>query len=340
MDVTTLFDEFEKLPPISQKTLYDLIYPVVKSSSNRIGDYIGTIREIRFSHGMVCPHCGSVHVIGHGKYRSRQRYKCKDCSKTFNDVSCSPMAGTHYPQKWGEYLQFIAEGTTLPKIARTLDISLSTAFYWRHKVLNSLRSMDVDTLSGIVESDETFFSESFKGKNQCKSRDPHHRGEKSQYRGLSREKTCVLVAMDRAGHILSQNAGMGIITGQRINELMGEYITQESVLCTDSAQNYKKFAKLRGLECKQVNASKKKHVVEKIYHIQHVNNYHGRLKRWIDLHFNGVATKYMDNYLFWHRFLELSKAMDKTEFKKNLLTHVLAIPKTTTVKDIRPVKTA
>ena len=340
MDITTIFGEFEQLTPTDQERLYDLIYPVVKSSSNQIGDYIEAIREIRFSHGMVCPHCGSVHVIGHGRYRSRQRYKCKDCGKTFNDVSCSPMAGTHYPQKWGEYLQFMAEGTTLSKIAKALNISLSTAFYWRHKVLNSLRSMNMDTLSGIVESDETFFSESFKGKNQCKSRKPHHRGEKSQYRGLSREKTCVLVAMDRSGHIFSRNAGMGAITGQRINELMGKYITQDSVLCTDSAKNYKKFADLRGLECKQVNASKKKHVVEKIYHIQHVNNYHGRLKKWINQHFNGVATKYMDNYLFWYRFLELSKTMDKAEFKKSLLTHVLAIPKATTVKNIRSVKAA
>jgi transposase-like protein len=209
MDLNTLFDEFEKLSPYSQKMLYDLIYPVVKNSSNRVGDYIEAIRETRFAHGMFCPYCKGTHVVGHGKYRSRQRYKCKDCGKTFNDVSCSPMAGTHYPQKWGEYLQFIAEGTTLPKISKILEISLSTAFYWRHKVLNSLRAMSIDPLSGIVESDETYFSKSFKGKNQCKRKDPHHRGEKSEYRGISREKNCVLVAMDRAGHLIRRNAGRG-----------------------------------------------------------------------------------------------------------------------------------
>ncbi len=27
--------------------------------------------------------------------------------------------------------------------------------------------------------------------------------------------------------------------------------------------------------------------------------------------FQGVATKYLDNYLFWHRFLELNKKMPK-----------------------------
>lgn len=141
MDINTLFDEFQKLSPVVQNMFFNLIYPLVKNSSDRVNDYIETIRETRFSKDTFCPH-----------HRSRQRYKCKDCGKTFNNVSCSPMAGTHYPKKWAKYFQFISEGTTLPKIAKALNISISTAFYWRHKVLNSLRSMDIEQLSGIIES--------------------------------------------------------------------------------------------------------------------------------------------------------------------------------------------
>ena len=37
-----------------------------------------------------------------------------------------------------------------------------------------------------------------------------------------------------------------------------------------------------------------------IYHIQSVNNYDSRLKTWMR-RFNGVATKYLDSYLGWHR---------------------------------------
>lgn len=33
-----------------------------------------------------------------------------------------------------------------------------------------------------------------------------------------------------------------------------------------------------------------------LYHIQNVNSYHSKLKRWIQ-RFNGVATKYLYNYL-------------------------------------------
>ena len=37
-----------------------------------------------------------------------------------------------------------------------------------------------------------------------------------------------------------------------------------------------------------------------VYHIQNVNNYDSRLKGWMR-RFNGVATRYLDSYLGWHR---------------------------------------
>lgn len=52
----------------------------------------------------------------------------------------------------------------MPKIAERLKIHISTAFYWRHKILNALGSLGFHQLQGIVESDETFFRESMKGR--------------------------------------------------------------------------------------------------------------------------------------------------------------------------------
>lgn len=64
-------------------------------------DYIGesglvliqqkTIRETRFNEGLGCVHCGSVKVKRNGKYRSRQRYLCRDCGKSFNDLTNTPI---------------------------------------------------------------------------------------------------------------------------------------------------------------------------------------------------------------------------------------------------------
>ena len=340
MSITSVIDDFDKLNNYEQKKVYDIIYSAVNNSSNKVSDYLTEIREARFAKGTYCPHCKGTQIIGHGKYRSRQRYKCKDCGKTFNDPSCSPMAGTHYPDKWGKYIKFVSMGTTLPKIVKELKISLSTAFYWRHKVINSLRTLGVEQLSGIVESDETFFLESMKGKQPVTNRKPHKRGAKSKFRGISHEQVCVLVAMDRNGHMLSQKAGMGRVTAKQIDAVIGNNIAPDSMLCSDSARNYIYYAKLKGLKHETVNIRQKKYVVKDLYHIQHVNSYHERIGTWINRHFRGVSTKHIDNYLYWHRFLELHKSLDKNELKKTLLTQVLATNKATTVKDLRPKKIA
>lgn len=53
-------------------------------------------------------------------------------------------------------------------------------------------------------------------------------------------------------------------------------------------------------------------VIEKVFHIQNVNAYHSRLKNWMD-HFHDVATKYLDHYLGWFRYLDTSENPNKNE---------------------------
>jgi len=86
----------------------------------------------------------------------------------------------------------------------------------------------------------------------------------------------------------------------------GKYIHPSALLCTDTATNYKKFAKIKGLKHETINERLKQRVKKGIYHIQHVNKFHNRLKAWM-VRFQRVATKYLDNYLYWFRWLDLGK---------------------------------
>lgn len=54
-------------------------------------------------------------------------------------------------------------------------------------------------VEGIVEVDETFFLESFKGQ-QGLPRPPWHRGSKGRTRGTGPDYIPVMVVQDRAGH--------------------------------------------------------------------------------------------------------------------------------------------
>lgn len=338
MDLPKLVAEIKRLPERDKSTLYEVLYSLVKKSSNNISDYIKEIREQRFAIKPHCPHCGSPHIVGYGKYRGRQRYMCKDCGKTYNDLSASPLAGTHYPEKWPEFIELMLQGAVLKKVAEALDIHISTAFYWRHKVLNALSAFVPGNLAGIIESDEKFILESNKGRNQVRrygKRDARQRGGKASLRGISREQVCVITAMDRNGEIISKTAGRGRVSAKMIAAAIGSYIPKDAILCTDAAKNYTLFAKATGLKHYKVNGSKRQYVIDKVYHIQHVNSYHSRLEEWINRHFKGVATKYMDRYLAWQRFIELHRGFDKVALKKELLTMIFKPDCIVTVEGLR-----
>ncbi|SCC38711.1 Uncharacterized protein BW664_03155 [Bacillus mycoides] len=253
-----------------------------------------TIREMRFKEGLGCVHCGSVKVKRNGKYRDRQRYLCRDCGKSFNDLSNTPISGTRYLGKWSKYFQMMVEGY-------------------------SLRSMGFQMLNGIIESDETFFKESLKGRRGL-DRKPKKRGGRDKKRGISNLKIAVVVAQDRNGQVIAQKAGTGRVRAEEIDAVIGCYIDPSSLLCTDTATNYKKFALIKALKHEPINLSKEGYVKKGIYHLQNVNNYHKRLTGWMN-RFQGVATKYLDNYLYWFNFLQQSKKLaEKEQINQMLLS--------------------
>jgi hypothetical protein len=98
---------------------------------------------------------------------------------------------------------------------------------------------------------------------------------------------------------------------------MDNRIAETTILCSDSHVSYKGYAVDRGLEHHAIRVDLKQYVKQKIYHLQHVNNIDSRLKKWIQNDFNGVSTKYLQNYLNWFRSKELLKTSQNftEEFK-------------------------
>lgn len=63
-----------------------------------------------------------------------------------------------------------------------------------------------------------------------------------------------------------------------------------------------------------INAGKE-HISKGIYHVQNVNTYGSRLKRWM-VRFHGVFTKHLDSYLGWMRILDSQKGLNADAFLK------------------------
>lgn len=174
--------------------LKDNLYP----SSQAIGQVVEELRETKFSSGLACPHCNDNLVVKNGKFNGRQRYLCRSCKHTFNDFTNTPMQRTLMPEKWLQYLELMFKGFSLGAAAVEIGgVTHVTLFYWRHKILNALKHLDVDSFEGITEMDETYFPYSEKGHKGITWRKPRHRGGKAKKRGISKEQVGVLVICDR-----------------------------------------------------------------------------------------------------------------------------------------------
>lgn len=259
--------------------------------------------ETRYSDGFYCPHCGSVEVIKSGMQTGKQRYKCKCCKKTYNDNFQTLIYWSKSEiEKWCEYAECMINGFSIRKCAKILDISIPTSFSWRHKILQCARlNLGVGDVSGIVEADETFFSESFKG-SKILPRTPHKRGKSGKKRGISNEKICVFTAKDRDAGLIIEPLCKGRMTSNQLEQLFKGHIEKNSILCTDSHKSYIQLENSLTLTHIQIEPKK---YTNGIYHIQHINSLHSGLKGWME-RFHGVATKYLDNYMHWFKWLEKS----------------------------------
>jgi len=61
-----------------------------------------TVRDLRWPDGITCPHCDAMLIVKDGKDETqphRQRYHCRACSRRFDDLTGTVLAGHHRPLK-------------------------------------------------------------------------------------------------------------------------------------------------------------------------------------------------------------------------------------------------
>lgn len=265
-----------------------------------------------------CPRCGSPHIQRWGRASGLQRYKCKDdlCGATFNPLTGTPFARLRQRSKWLDNLEGIQDGLSITKLSHKLDVARTTAFRWRHRFLKAPTERRPTEVSGIVEADETFFVESFKGNQTIHNRPSRKRGGEGSKTSRD-DKITVLLVKDRSGritdYVLDEHSSDAII------EKLEPIVSKDAILCSDGAHAYKAFAQKHEITHHRLITLDNNRVIGKEFHIQNVNGYTGRLKTWMQ-RFHGVGTAYLPNYLGWRRFLESGGSEVK---KKEALSMVL-----------------
>ena len=165
---------------------------------SRQEDALGTTSVERVA-AQGCPHCAGREVVGWGRSHGLLRFRCKSCGRTFNALTKTPMAHLRKKEKWLDHARAMIEGKTLAKTASLCGVHPTTAFRWRHRFLRAPASDKPRGLRGIVEADETFILESFKGRRSDLPRRARKRGGTARHPGLHQDNIPILVARDRNG---------------------------------------------------------------------------------------------------------------------------------------------
>ena len=274
----------------------------------------------RFKEGLKCPRCGDSHLNKNGITNGRQRYICKNCKRTFDERTLSPLSNTKLSlEKWIKYCKFMVQGGSIRECAKEVSVSVPTSFFMRHRILDVMNLyLKDEILEGVVETELCYLNESFKGARiseyyfstfDKRKAENHHfvynriPSIENSMKNVKQNQICINTAIDRKGNILTRivDNNFPIIHKREPKNIVSFFevkVKPNVILCTHRLQDYMKVARNLNLKMVKVSMGSKK----RIYSIRNVSTYNRKLRKWIK-NFNGVATKYLNNYLSWFKFL-------------------------------------
>jgi len=165
-------------------------------------DCLDYLFQIRWPSGFICPYCGEKEVWVTG----RGLFMCKQCNKQISVTSGTIFHRSHKPLTlWFHAIWHITTqkyGANALGLKRMLGLgSYNTAWQWLHKLRRAMVRPDRDSLSGVVEVDETYVG-----------------GKKHGKRGRGADgKMIVMVAVEDKG-----DAGIGRIRLRYVSDASAE----------------------------------------------------------------------------------------------------------------------
>ena len=255
-----------------------------------------------------CPHCQSTHFVKNGKDCGNQRYLCRDCKKSFVEQTGTILYGTQKDiEVWEKYIHCMIEKYPLRKCAAICGISLDTTIVRRKKNLDARQNMMNEVeLDGVVQADETYSTVSYKGNHKSFKlpRPSHKRGTRATKRGISKEQVCVPCGINLDGKSVARISNLGKPSLKDLQKVLNGRVAKDSLFVTYSLRPYQKL--LLDMNLSHMRIPRGKRTVG-TFNIQTINSYHSLLKNMIVHRFKGVATKYLNNYLVYHNFVNFAK---------------------------------
>ena len=107
----------------------------------------------------------SISVVKNGSKGGRQRYKCKDCKKSFGDTYGTVLYKSKLSiEKWKTLLAYTLHNDSVRFIRKETGMNFRTILYNRHRIAELLKVLlaNLDNFESIVQADEYYIPLSFK----------------------------------------------------------------------------------------------------------------------------------------------------------------------------------
>ncbi len=254
------------------------------------------LKEDIYKHKKIecCPICGGNKYIKYGSYKEIQRYKCKECGKTFSNTTNSIW---YYSKKelnvWIKFIQLTIEKKSLRKCAKKLHISLATAFFWRHKILHGLK-LDIipNELKGNVHINKTIVIENFKG---CRNITKTQRENIWIYAAKGDEDSMVVMPL--------------------FKRCWNKKIFDEKIYSKIKKRSY--IVPYNDRYIVHIAKEHNKKIVKEIKEDARVGYIMMNIMKWFSK-YKGVATKYLEEYLSFYILFNLDRKIDYIDIISHL----------------------
>jgi transposase-like protein len=315
-------DLFSKLSSDKQSALIDDLLLSKELRHSVLDEVKDEVRKKK--NRKPCPYCKSTKVYKRGKQSGTQMYQCRDCKKWYSETTGTTLFSIKHKNKWEAYIDCMERGLSLQAISKELNISHQTSFDWRHKVLTALDKYTPEKLSSEIECDELELPINQKGVQNL-TRKSRKRGTDFKRNKGKSEVTVVQIvtAVEREGARLLKAVESKRLTKAEIGKVLNNKIVDQSILITDKHPSYKAYMKDHE-QIKHKTLLAKDHVdkIDKSINLQKVNNVHSQLRKFLRP-YNGVSSKYVQNYLNWFAYSNEIRNT-KTTIKNWLLTILLS----------------
>ena len=262
-----------------------------------------------------CRRCGSSDIQRFGYTPNGiQRYKCKECMRTFTVLTNTIFDSHKIPlTEWLDFLLSIFGHGSINLVSKTNRNACNTTRFWMSKVFLVLQNYQADLmLRKDIQLDETYY--------KVRQPDIETKEGGMQYRGLSRNQICIGIACDNTT-IICFVEGKGKPTKQGTLLAFESHIEYGATISHDMEQAHDSLVTLLDLKSIEYDSREIKKLPDSENPLNRVNQYCRSLKHFLNAH-SGFIRNDLQDYLNLFAFI-MNPPNDKHEKVEKFMNQAL-----------------